>query len=222
MWRLWSRQAFPCRWCWLVFSLSLASCATPVKDGARPTSELLAPVDSLGDEVAALSPSVQRKEAREVAACAVSTSRKLALDYRVSGPALFQNFLVNVGMRERGLCYQWTEDLLAELQKLKLSSVELDWGVARAGTLREHNCVVVKAKKASFEEGLVLDPWRRGGRLFWTQVEDDHYPWRKDESRYARARLARATSARLGSERAMQTANSANGKSRALAGATSR
>jgi hypothetical protein len=28
-----------------------------------------------------------------------------------------------------------------------------------------------------FNEGLVLDPWRNSGDLYWTKVGQDSYPW---------------------------------------------
>jgi len=126
-----------------------------------------------------------------VAHCADDTSRALARQYRVIGPALFHNFLVNSGIRRRGLCFQWTEDLLVPLEALQLKSLELHWAVARPGTLREHNCVVVAARGQPFAQGVVLDAWRHAGRLYWGPVATDHYPWRKDDSEYVRQRALR-------------------------------
>ena len=177
--------------------LVLTSCATPGERSAMAGGgQGVQPAQSLAAEVAALSPSVRRREAQRVAECAYATSGRLAREYRVVGSALVQNFLVNAGLRERGLCYQWTEDLMRQLQELKLETLELHWAVARAGTLREHNSVVVTAKGQPFAQGIVLDPWRLGGRLYSGRVAADHYPWRKDESDYARARLMRVRGAR--------------------------
>lgn len=116
-----------------------------------------------------------------MADCAYLTSRQLARDYRVVGPPLFHNFLVNIGVRQRGLCFQWARDLFAKLQQIPLRTLELRWGAARAGTWREHNCVVVTAKGQPFETGIVLDAWRHSGRLFWSPVKTDHYPWIEDK-----------------------------------------
>ncbi|MBA2242664.1 MAG: hypothetical protein H0W04_07215 [Chthoniobacterales bacterium] len=174
--------------------LSLTSCETP--PASRATTEVSRrnqlPTEALAAEIEALSPSVRRTEAQRLALCAQLTSAKLARDYHAVAPALLQNLLVNTGFRRRGLCYQWTEDLLSQLQRLKLDSLDLQWGVARAGTLREHNCAVVTAKGDSFQRGIVLDPWRYGGRLFWRRVPRDYYPWQRDDSPYARSRLSAA------------------------------
>ena len=43
--------------------------------------------------------------------------------------------------------------------------------------LREHNSVVITALSQPFDAGLVLDPWRNSGELFWAAVRQDDYPW---------------------------------------------
>jgi hypothetical protein len=128
-----------------------------------------------------LSPQVRGDEAGYVSQCAYDYPRILAAEYRVVRPALCHNILVNTGLRTRGLCYEWTEDLLSELQSLKLQSLELHWGIARAETFREHNCLVVTAVGQPFEQGIALDAWRRGGALTWALVREDRYPWVKVE-----------------------------------------
>lgn len=171
-------------------AIALTSCAfsTNVRNAAKnrePAS--LSPGDlsaavSLRNKLVALSPRVRAEEAERVAISAYVTSRQLARDYRVVGPPLFHNFLVNIGMRERGLCFQWARDLFAKLNQVPLQTLELHWGEARAGTWREHNCVVVTARGQPFEKGIVLDAWRHSGRLFWSSVAADHYPWKEDEA----------------------------------------
>ena len=144
----------------------------------------LSAAEVLQDRIAALSPSVRRGEARRVAECAYATAARLRRDYGVFAPALFHNFLVNVGIRKRGLCFQWADDLLAHLDAVKATTLELHWAEARAGRLRENNCIVVTAKGQPFREGIVLDCWRHAGNLFWAPVAADHYPW-VENRRYA-------------------------------------
>jgi hypothetical protein len=139
----------------------------------------------LRDHIAALSPKVRVGEATQVAGCAYATAEQFRRDYGViGGPPSFQNVLVNLGIRKRGLCFQWAEDLLEQLDALKLMTLELHWAEAYAGTWREHNVVVVTAKGQPFRDGILLDCWRHSGRLFWSAVATDHYPWIED-SRYA-------------------------------------
>jgi len=98
----------------------------------------------------------------------------------MSRPAVLHNLLVNTGLRERGLCWHWTQDLLAHLRSLPLPHYQLHWGIAHRGELfREHNSVVVTARGADFATGLVLDPWREAGELLWVAVADDSYAWER-------------------------------------------
>ena len=149
--------------------------------GAQIAQNNLPAAQVLRDRIAALSPSVRADEAQRVAECAYATAAQLRRDYGViGGPPSFHNFLVNLGIRKRGLCFQWAEDLLAQLDALKLRTLELHWAEARAGSWREHNCVVVTAKGQPFREGIILDCWRHSGHLFWSLLATDHYPWMED------------------------------------------
>jgi hypothetical protein len=137
-------------------------------------------VASLQQELAGLSSGTEPEEARLLAQTAIAYSRALAERYRVVPPALFHNLLIQMGIRERGLCYHWTEDLMRHLQSLALKSYRLHWGVAFKGSdLREHNSVVITARDHSFADGLVLDPWRNSGNLHWVAVRKDSYPWQE-------------------------------------------
>lgn len=111
--------------------LALTDCALPTH---VQTAGANREATALGNQLAALSPHVGAGEAKQVADCAYVTSRQLARDYRVIGPPPFHNFLVNIEMRERGLCFQWARDLFAKLNEIPLHTLELHWGAARAGT----------------------------------------------------------------------------------------
>jgi hypothetical protein len=126
----------------------------------------------------ALSETVDKTEAMMVAETAVRESAVLAEEYQLVRPAVAHNLLIALGLKDRGLCYHWTEDLMKRLQALDLKSLQLYWGVAHRGSeLREHNCVVVSAKGQGFFKG-ILDPWRNSGNLFWARVTQDDYPWK--------------------------------------------
>lgn len=137
-------------------------------------------VAALSNDLASLNGHTNLTEAGELAETAIGYSYHLAEEYRVVRPAIFHNLLVRIGFKDRGLCYQWTEDLMNRLDLMQLKSFQLHWGVAYRGSeLREHNTVVVTARGHPFEEGIVLDPWRNSGDLFWTRVKNDHYPWQE-------------------------------------------
>ena len=138
---------------------------------------------SLEQALIALSPEIDKREAEKLAETAISYSIELAGEYRAVRPAILLNLLVNLGFRERGLCIHWTEDLLKRLQSLGLKSLELHWGIANNNVLLrlEHSSVIITARGQSFESGLVLDPWRHSGELYWTLVRDDIYPWKPEQ-----------------------------------------
>jgi hypothetical protein len=151
-----------------------------------PTSGIQADAQIYRDKVKqlehlllALSAAVDKTEAMLVAETALRESAVLAEEYQLVRPAVAHNLLVALGIKNRGLCYHWTQDLMKQLQTLDLKSLQLYWGVAYRGSeLREHNCVVVSAKGKGFFKGLVLDPWRNSGNLYWARVTKDSYPWK--------------------------------------------
>ncbi|MDD1749287.1 MAG: hypothetical protein LUO89_05360 [Methanothrix sp.] len=140
-------------------------------------------VASLEQALTALSPDVDKSEAELLAETAISYSLELAGKYHMLRPPILHNLLVNLGLRERGLCIHWTEDLLNRLSGLGMKSLELHWGIANHDVLLrlEHSSVIITACGQSFEEGLVLDPWRHSGELYWTRVKDDSYPWKPEQ-----------------------------------------
>jgi hypothetical protein len=156
----------------------------------------------LRDRIAALGPKVRPDEAQRVAECAYATAQRLRRNYGAVWPPSFHNLLVNTGIRKRGLCFQWAEDLLEQLDALKVTTLELHWAEAYAGTRQEHNCVVATAKGQPFRDGILLDCWRHSGRLFWSAVATDDYPWIEDR-RYAgiaRSKFAAKRKSRLAEE----------------------
>jgi hypothetical protein len=107
--------------------------------------------NQLEQVLVALSETVDKTEAMMVAETAVRESAVLAEEYQLVRPAVAHNLLIALGLKDRGLCYHWTEDLMKRLQALDLKSLRLYWGVAHRGSeLREHNCVVVSAKEQGF------------------------------------------------------------------------
>ncbi|MFL6567531.1 MAG: hypothetical protein ACJ8HQ_10055 [Chthoniobacterales bacterium] len=151
---------------------------------------------ALANALTALSPTVRSEEANRVAEVAYARSTELAREYRIVGPAVFQNGLVNTGLREKGLCYHWTEDLLAALQPLDLKTLQIHWAIAHPGSFLESNALVLTARGQPLEQGIVLDGWRHAGRLYWNAAAADRaFGWHEDRSDYARSRLASPTKA---------------------------
>ena len=143
-----------------------------VKDG------YLEKISALRNDLADLNRQANVLEAEQVAETAVTYAGDLAEKYDLVRPAILHNVFVRMGFKDRGLCYHWAEDLMQRLQLLDLKSYELHWGVAYRGSeLREHNSVVITARGQPFEMGMVLDPWRNSGDLYWALIQTDKYPW---------------------------------------------
>jgi hypothetical protein len=133
-------------------------------------------IKDLAKALAGLSSDVDPAEAERISVIAHTTARQLARDYHVVLNPEFQAFLVNVGARKRGWCGHWAQDIGTHLKELKPKTLVLHWGVAYDHTSSENNCLVITARNQPFEDGIILDGWRRAGRLFWCKVKkDDEY-----------------------------------------------
>jgi hypothetical protein len=120
-----------------------------------------------------LSPSVNPDEARRVAFTAYTTGRQLAAEWRMVRPATMQSFLIHIGARKAGHCYQYANELLLRLDALKLRTLELHWAECAPGNFDEHNVIAVTARGQPFDQGILLDNWRHSGRLVWGPVKGD-------------------------------------------------
>lgn len=150
----------------------------------------------LRSRIANLGPTVDPEEAHRVARCAYITGRELKREWGVVWPPGVMNFLVNTGARKGGLCFQFATELLHRLDGLKLETLDLHWAESFERTISEHNVIVVTAKGQPFEQGIILDNWRYGGRLVWGFVtEDPHYDWKENKAEFSR-RLKMRYSAR--------------------------
>jgi len=159
-----------------------------------------AKAQELSKQFAALSPRVDPSEAKLLADYAYATVAQLRQEYRMFGTPIFNNFLVYHGLKKRGYCYQWTEDLLLALDTLKLKTLELHWGEAHAGTWMENNCVVVTAKAHPFDRGMILDCWRHFGHLRWNLVPSDEDRYYENRKYAEMVRTRAASKARHGND----------------------
>lgn len=157
-----------------LLSLLLASC---VNVGTPETRAVR--VRQLSQDLQKLSPTVNPAEADKLAHTAIEVSAKLSQDFKPMCLPWANNALRNVGLRKRGLCYEWRDDLYPHLHVLNLKTLQLHLTSAFRTKPREHNGIIVTARGQRFEDGLILDPWRRGGRLWWgTFDQDKGHKWK--------------------------------------------
>ncbi|WP_372835887.1 hypothetical protein [Puniceibacterium confluentis] len=159
---------------------SACSVTPPVPD--QPDAEKIA---ELSRAIAALRPGVDPREARRAARLAVEYPRQLAVAYEIEDSPLTHNSKVNAGLKPRGLCWHWSRDLGARLEQERFRTLDVRYAIAnyKVAFRIEHSSVILTARGDPLEMGLVLDPWRYGGALYWGPVpEDTAYPWRpRDE-----------------------------------------
>lgn len=156
----------------LLIAILLVACGVP--EAAKVPD-----VKGLERELLALGDFVAPDEAARVARISHDYSLQLRAEYRVTDTALIHNAKVNQGVRPRGLCWHWADDLEARLRAENLQTLSLHRAIANTDNLRiEHSTVIVSERGEPMESGVVLDPWRYGGYLFWAPVpEDTRYKW---------------------------------------------
>ena len=149
----------------LVFVVAFVVCT-----GAACASDAYS-IKSLSKALTALASDVDPTEAELASETAHTTARSLKVKYHVVLNPEFQCFLINVGLRKRGWCGHWTRDIGERLKELKLKTLVLHWGAAYAGTTGEDNCLVVTARNQPFQDGIIIDGWRRAADYSGAQSE---------------------------------------------------
>ncbi len=149
-------------------------------------------VSGLKKDLESLSDGIDEKDAFLVANTAIRLSMVLANQYELVRPPLWHNHLVNTGKKRRGLCFHWTLDLIKRLRALDQKSFDFHCGIAYPDSWWgiTHSSVIICAKGQAFENGIVLDPWRDSGRLYWVSVKKDRYAWQPEPAQIERALVA--------------------------------
>lgn len=153
----------------------LAACGAGPAVSTNP-----AEVRELAMNIQAMNPVVDPEEAQRAARIAYEYTVVLAKQYQITDPPLIHNTKVNMGIKPRGLCYQWADDIEKRLEQENFKTLDLHRAIANADNpfRLEHSTAIISAMGDDMYGGIVLDPWRLGGRLYWDQtVEDTKYNW---------------------------------------------
>jgi hypothetical protein len=181
----------------LVF-IFLAACGAPPGVTASGDAGAIA---ELTRSILDLGPEVDPEEAARAARIAYEYTSQLAIEYEITDPALIHNMKVNAGLRPRGLCWHWAEDMEKRLRQENFQTLDLHRAIANADDpiFIDHSTAIVSRRGDAFTQGIVLDPWRYGGVLFWSPIlEDTRYDWVQREVVLAeRQRRALAKSRRV-------------------------
>jgi len=161
----------------LAFAVLAACSGTTGANGPPPGTPQ--DVAQLAQEIRMLSPEIDPEEARRAAQVTYDYTYQLAQQYQITDPPLIHNTKVNMGVKPRGLCWHWARDVELRLRKENFKTLDLHRAVANHNNMRlEHSTAIISSKGAALHDGIILDPWRKGGVLFWTPVRDDtRYDW---------------------------------------------
>ena len=125
----------------------------------------------LCDHLLRLLPEQQRgkKMARQEATWLADTAYKAAAGIsRVNDshfPGWAGNWLINMRVQDRGLCWHYQHDMYRELRRRRLRYFRIGCCVRDKMKRSEHNCVYVAAVGDEWPKVWVLDAWMWNGRL---------------------------------------------------------
>ncbi len=169
--------------------LMLAACAAPQAPTDTDAADLARAIRSLDTHI-------DPAEAERAAQIAYFYPLQLAREYEVTDPPLLHNTKVNMGLRPRGLCWHWAEDMERRLKQEGFETLVIHRAIANSDVLLriDHSTAIVAAKGDGMYDGIVLDPWRKGaGRLTWMRtLEDDQYEWKPRQEVLATKRARHA------------------------------
>ncbi len=168
-------------------ALPLAACGnSPEKRAFAEAGE----VQRLERTILSMRGDIDPEEASRAASVAFSHTRVLALQYQITDPPLVHNTKVNLGLKPRGLCWHWAEDMEKRLDAEAFESLEMNRAIAEGRGIRiDHSTAIISARGDGYAKGVVLDPWRTGGELFFAPVvEDTRYAWEARETVLGRRR----------------------------------
>lgn len=156
-----------------LFAWILSGCAV------TPTMPPQSKIDRLTSLLASLAPDVPKEESQRLSMDIFRETKQLTEEFKLTSPPLWHNFLVNIGLRKKGLCFQWSDALYTHLNHKGYTHFSFHLVGANIGEyFFEHNALVIIPKGGKIEEGVVIDPWRNSGELYFSKVKDDTaYHW---------------------------------------------
>lgn len=133
-------------------------------------------------------PSAMEAEAHLIASTLVNQTRETNKEFKMSGGSKWHNFMITMGFRKKGRCYDWVPELLKALPPKPMKYYERCWGGSFQSMGREDNAVIITKRGAPLKDGIAYDAWRGVGHPFWRIVGKDIYPW---EVRFSEAEILR-------------------------------
>ncbi|NVJ53587.1 MAG: membrane lipoprotein lipid attachment site-containing protein [Campylobacteraceae bacterium] len=121
---------------------------------------------------------IDKQEAKEFSKSIILYSSFLAKKYEVNTHPLIHNTLINLNLKEKGLCYHYANDLLKYINYKNFKSFNFKKIISKRNEYFEHTALILTRKDISFENSIVLDAWRNAGKLYFSKVKNDkQYKW---------------------------------------------
>ncbi len=153
--------------------VTLGACASPPPSTGDEAQRLATEIRELG-------PGIDPEEADRAARVAYAYTAQLVQEYQITDPPLIHNAKVNNGLRPRGLCWHWAEDVERRLKQEQFQTLTLHRAIANADNpfRIDHSTAIISRAGDPMDQGIVLDPWRYGGVLYWSPLsKDTRYDW---------------------------------------------
>ena len=127
-----------------------------------------------------LDKNVSKSEAKRLSRDIISFAIKLKYKYQPVIEPHFNNFLVNIGFKQYGLCYEWSDALYLHFIKQHYEGFRFHLIVSNQGEYwSEHNAFVITTKDKSILDGIVIDLWRYPDDIYMDFIKKDtSYKWR--------------------------------------------
>lgn len=159
---------------YILFLLLLVGCV----DTTIPTTQT--EVNKLTTLFRILDTTITEDEALQLSQDIFWKTEDLRKEFDRTSSPVWHNFLVNTGLREKGLCYHWSDALYAYLSAKDYPSFEFHLMGANIGEYwSEHNVLTVLGKDGELQEGIIIDSWRDSEKLYFSKATDDtDYVWK--------------------------------------------
>ncbi len=153
---------------WLPLILLVSGCASTSPNGPPPEKHQ---IEALEMGLLALGAEVDPAEAARAARISFEYAHQLAIEYGVTDPPLIHNYKVNRGLRPRGLCYQWAEDMEARLLQENFQTLDVHRAIGNPDKVFriDHSTAILSRRGDTMFQGVVVDPWRNGGNCIGHQ-----------------------------------------------------
>jgi len=141
--------------------------------------------DNLYNLLLTLDSNISKDTAKKLSTDIISFSTKLKHDYQPIIEPHFNNFLINIGLKKRGLCYEWSDALYLHFIKQHYQNFRFHLIVSHQGEYwREHNAFAITNSNNNISKGIIIDLWRDIDNIYINYIfKDTSYQWKRREKR---------------------------------------